>query len=199
MVNKKLFIFLLRLVSKMRTITHSKAFVMNSKINILFSTFLALASLTMVSSAMAEMEATHSPNLGNTPMEGTKTFEAFGGKEGLVKIMDDFMIGLIEDPRTKPFFDNNKQVFIKAMLVEQMCELMNGGCKYPGRDMKSSHANMKVNREAFNALVEQFQFAMDKHNVPFSAQNKLLAKLAPMYRVIETTNGAAVPPTSLSN
>lgn len=172
---------------------------MNSKINILFSTFLALASLTMVSSAMAEMEATHSPNLGNTPMEGTKTFEAFGGKEGLVKIMDDFMIGLIEDPRTKPFFDNNKQAFIKAMLVEQMCELMNGGCKYPGRDMKSSHANMKVNREAFNALVEQFQFAMDKHNVPFSAQNKLLAKLAPMYRVIETTNGAAVPPTSLSN
>jgi hemoglobin len=108
--------------------------------------------------------------------------------------MDDFMIGLVADPRTKPFFDNNKQTFIKAMLVEQMCELMNGGCKYPGRDMKTSHANMKVNREGFNALVEQFQFAMDKHNVPFSAQNKLLAKLAPMYREIETTKGEAVPP-----
>ena len=53
---------------------------------------------------------------------------------------------------------------------------------------------MKVNREAFNALVEQFQFAMDKHNVPFSAQNKMLAKLAPMYREIETTTGQAVPP-----
>lgn len=182
----------------MRTIIHSKAYVMNSKLNILFTTFLAIASLTMISPAMAEMELTHSPNLGNTPMEGTETFEAFGRKEGLIKIMDDFMIGLVEDPRTKPFFDNNKQTFIKAMLVEQMCELMNGGCKYPGRDMKSSHANMKVNREAFNALVEQFQFAMDKHNVPFSAQNKLLAKLAPMYRVIETTSGAAVPPTNLS-
>lgn len=155
-------------------------------------------SLAIALPASAEMAATHSANLGNTPMEGTATFEAFGGKEGLVKIMDDFMIGLVADPRTKPFFDNNKQAFIKAMLVEQMCELMNGGCKYPGRDMTSSHANMKVNREAFNALVEQFQFAMDKHNVPFSAQNKLLAKLAPMYREIETTTGEAVPPKTLA-
>ena len=50
--------------------------------------------------AMADMEAkTASPNLGNTPMEGTETFKAFGGKEGLVKIMDDFMIGLIAEDR----------------------------------------------------------------------------------------------------
>ena len=148
--------------------------------------------------AATKMSPAHSPNLGNTPMVGTETFQAFGGKEGLVKIMDDFMVGLVADPRTKPFFDNNKQTFIKAMLVEQMCELMNGGCRYPGRDMKTSHATMAVNREGFNALVEQFQFAMDKNNVPFSAQNKLLAKLAPMYRDIERTTGAAVPPTNLT-
>ena len=64
--------------------------------------------------------------------------------------------------------------------------------------MTTSHANMKVNRAAFNALVEQFQFAMDKNNVPFSAQNKMLAKLAPMYREVETTTGEAVPPTKLN-
>ena len=167
---------------------------------LLLATLLTSASLMLATPAMSTEKAvapSGSPNLGNTPMEGTATFEAFGGKEGLVKIMDDFMIGLIADPRTKPFFDNPKKDLIKAMLVEQMCELMNGGCKYPGRDMTTSHANMKVNREAFNALVEQFQFAMDKHNVPFTAQNKLLAKLAPMYREVETTTGAAVAPTGL--
>ena len=166
---------------------------MNIKLKAVITALLASRTLLLTQPAMAEVYA-QNPNLGNTPMEGTETFQAFGGKEGLVKIMDDFMIGLVADPRTKPFFDNDKQTFIKAMLVEQMCELMNGGCKYAGRDMKTSHANMKVNREAFNALVEQFQFAMDKHNVPFSAQNKLLAKLAPMYRDIETTTGVAVAP-----
>ena len=166
---------------------------MNFNLKTMIATALATSTLLLAQPVLAEMYAAN-PNLGNTPMQGTATFEAFGGKEGLVKIMDDFMIGLVADPRTKPFFDNDKQTFIKAMLVEQMCELMNGGCKYPGRDMKASHANMKVNREGFNALVEQFQFAMDKHNVPFAAQNKLLAKLAPMYREIETTTGKAVPP-----
>lgn len=157
-----------------------------------------LSSLLLMAGSNIQAEevnaAAANPNLGASPMTDTKTFEAFGGKEGLVKIMDDFMIGLVNDPRTKPFFDNDKQTAIKALLVEQMCEILNGGCRYPGRDMKSSHANMKVNRAAFNALVEQFQFAMDKHNVPFAAQNKLLAKLAPMYRDIETTTGNAVPP-----
>ena len=166
---------------------------MNFKLKTIVATALATSTLLLAQPVLAEMYA-QNPNLGNTPMEGTATFDAFGGKEGLVKIMDDFMIGLVADPRTKAFFDNDKQTFIKAMLVEQMCELMNGGCKYPGRDMKTSHASMKVNREAFNGLVEQFQFAMDKHNVPFAAQNKLLAKLAPMYREIETTTGKAVPP-----
>lgn len=156
---------------------------------------LLLAGFLSASPSQAEtFTGTRSTTLGNTPMQGTETFEAFGGRKGLVKIMDDFMVGLIADPRTKPFFDNNKKDFIKLMLVDQMCELMNGGCIYSGRDMKTTHANMKVNREAFNALVEQFQFAMDKHKVPFTAQNKLLAKLAPMYREIETTTGDSVPP-----
>ena len=168
---------------------------MNVSIKLIAALILACVVTILSLPSSADETIKHSANLGNTPMTDTKTFEAFGGKPGLVKIMDDFMIGLITDPRTKLFFDNDKQTFIKAMLVEQMCELMNGGCKYPGRDMKTSHANMKVNREGFNALVEQFQIAMDKHNVPFSAQNKLLAKLAPMYRDIETTTGDAVPPT----
>lgn len=168
---------------------------MNISIRQTLVNMLASALFVVTFPALAE-EATPAvnPNLGATPMTDTKTFEDFGGREGLVRIMDDFMIGLVNDPRTKPFFDNDKQTFIKAMLVEQMCEILNGGCRYPGRDMKSSHANMKVNRAAFNALVEQFQIAMDKHKVPFSSQNKLLAKLAPMYRDIETTTGDAVPP-----
>jgi hemoglobin len=110
---------------------------MNLKMNTLLTAIFTSTVLLLANPVFAEVASGHSPNLGNTPMEGTETFQAFGGKEGLVKIMDDFMVGLVADPRTKPFFDNNKQAHIKAMLVEQMCELMNGGCKYPGRDMTS--------------------------------------------------------------
>jgi hemoglobin len=114
------------------------------------------------------------------------TFKAFGEKAGLVKIMDDFMVGLLKDPRTKPFFADADQQRVKEQLVEQICEMLQGPCKYSGSRMKPIHANLSINREHFNALVEQLQFAMDKNGVPFVAQNKLLAVLAPMHRDIVT-------------
>jgi hemoglobin len=113
-------------------------------------------------------------------------YKEFGEKAGLVTIMDDFMINLLKDPRTRSSFEKADQKHIKEQLVDQFCYILNGPCEYKGAKMKPIHANVGVNRENFNALVEQLQFAMDKNNVPFRAQNKLLAVLAPMHRDIIT-------------
>lgn len=113
-------------------------------------------------------------------------FKEFGEKAGLVRIMDDFMVNLLQDPRTKSFFENSDKTRVKEQLVDQFCFILNGPCEYKGAKMKPMHSNLGINREHFNALVEQLQFAMDKNNVPFRAQNKLLAVLAPMHRDIIT-------------
>ncbi|HET7359111.1 MAG TPA: group 1 truncated hemoglobin [Rhodanobacteraceae bacterium] len=113
-------------------------------------------------------------------------FEDFGGKPGLVALMDDFMANLMADPRTHPFFADVDRVRIKAELVDQFCVILDGPCTYTGRDMASVHRGMNVTRGDFNALVEDLQKAMDKHGIPFRAQNKLLAKLAPMHDVVIT-------------
>ena len=111
-------------------------------------------------------------------------FKDFGEKTGLVKLMDDFMVNLLADPRTRTFFETVDQKRVKEQLVDQFCEILRGPCKYGGAEMKRIHSGMAINREAFNALVESLQIAMDKNNVPFGAQNKLLAILAPMHREI---------------
>ena len=113
-------------------------------------------------------------------------YKEFGEKAGLVTIMDDFMANLLKDPRTKASFENADKTRIKEQLVDQFCYILNGPCEYKGAKMKPIHSNLGINRENFNALVEQLQFAMDKNNVPFRAQNKLLAVLAPMHRDIIT-------------
>ena len=70
--------------------------------------------------------------------EGVKTsddasnFKAFGEKAGLVNIMEDFMVNLLKDPRTKTFFENADQQRIKEQLVEQFCFILNGPCEYKG-------------------------------------------------------------------
>lgn len=113
-------------------------------------------------------------------------FDDFGGKPGLVAIMNDFMDNLVADPRTKPFFANADREHIKAELVDQFCVILDGPCTYTGKNMASVHRGLGIQRAQFNALVEDLQKAMDKHNVPFRSQNKLLAKLAPMHREVVT-------------
>lgn len=111
-------------------------------------------------------------------------YEAFGGREGLVKIMDDFMIGLVANPATRPFFEGSDKERIKAQLVEQFCVIMNGPCTYSGRSMAEAHRGQNIPETAFYALVEEFQKSANKFNVPFRAQNRLIAALAPMNRDI---------------
>ena len=113
-------------------------------------------------------------------------FKQFGELPGLTALMDDFMVQLLADPRTRPFFEQSDQARVKKHLTEQFCVILGGPCTYTGRDMKTVHADLGIHRGEFNALVEDLQIAMNKRHVPFHAQNKLLAKLAPMHREIET-------------
>lgn len=126
------------------------------------------------------------PNPAPAYPELRPVLDEFGGEAGLTALMDTFMAGLLADPRTAPFFANADQARVKRQLTEQFCVILGGDCTYTGRDMRSSHAGQDINRGHFNALVEVLQVAMNQHGVPFRAQNKLLAKLAPMHREIVT-------------
>ena len=113
-------------------------------------------------------------------------YQDFGEREGLVALMNDLMVNLVDDPRTRPFFADADQKHIKAELVDQFCVILGGPCQYTGKSMKESHSKLAIDEAAFNALVEDLQRAMDKRKIPFRSQNKLLAKLAPMHREVIT-------------
>jgi hemoglobin len=111
-------------------------------------------------------------------------YRQLGGQAGLVKLMDDFMPRLLADRRLQPFFKDVNQEHLKEELVTQFCEVSGGPCKRRGPDMKRVHEGFDIDRASFNALVEVLQESMDAQGIPFSAQNKLLAQLAPMHRDI---------------
>jgi hemoglobin len=141
---------------------------------------------TKTDTADALPAAVSSVNPAPAHPELITVYKQFGEEAGLIKLMDVFMEKLLDDPRMRPFFENSDQAKVKRHLVEQFCVILGGNCTYSGRDMKSTHAGMGVNRSNFNALVEDLQWAMKKQGIPFRAQNQLLAKLAPMHREIET-------------
>ena len=111
---------------------------------------------------------------------GDELYRDLGQYDNLVKIVDDATDRWVVDERIKDTFDNINLVRFKKLLVDQLCELSGGPCKYTGRNMYEAHKGLHLNQKEFNALVEGLQLAMDKYNVPFWTQNRLIVLLAPM-------------------
>lgn len=125
-------------------------------------------------------------NAGAKPYADQQLVEAFGGREGIRRIATRTIELSEADPRIADIFVAHDMVRLKRTLDEQFCYLLGAGCDYTGREMRSAHDGMGVTKADMNALVENLQAAMREAGVPFKAQNRLLAKLAPMSRdVIE--------------
>ena len=111
---------------------------------------------------------------------------ALGAQTGITQLSDDFVTRLMADKRMRPFFEKTNLPHFKLQLADQFCVVSGGPCVYKGADMKSSHANFDIAKADFNALVEVLQQSMDAKGIPFRAQNRLLALLAPMHREVIT-------------
>ncbi len=121
-------------------------------------------------------------NTGAAAFTGSGMARAFGGKEGIRRIVDATVTRSEADPRIKAIFEQHDMVRLRRTLFEQFCFILNAGCDYTGRAMPASHKGLGTTRADLNALVENLQAAMRENRVPFAAQNRFLAKLAPMDR-----------------
>lgn len=125
-------------------------------------------------------------NAGATPFAGDGMARAFGGQDGIRRIVDRFVESNFADPRIGEIFANQDKVRLRRVLFEQFCYILNAGCTYTGRDMRAAHKDMGVQQGDMNRLVENLQTAMHAEHVPFAAQNRFLSKLAPMRRDVVT-------------
>ena len=125
-------------------------------------------------------------NAGADPIASENLYEVFGGEAGVARIVDTMVDISLEDSRIAEILMASDLVRLRRTLKEQFCYILAGPCDYTGRDMASSHKDHGITNREFNALVENLQLAMNREGVPFRAQNKLLAKLAPMQRDVVT-------------
>lgn len=120
------------------------------------------------------------------PAASDVTFQQFGGKAGIRRIVDTALVLVREDVRIKKHFKDADIGRLARMLTDQFCVLTGGPCTYEGADMKEAHDGMRLRNADFNALAEDLQEAMVRNGVPPAAQYQLLGKLAAMQRDIVT-------------
>ena len=111
-------------------------------------------------------------------------FQDLGGIDGITRIVDALAELYLTDDRIKATFEDINIPRLKGRLVLQFCVLAGGPCVYKGASMHTVHQGYKITVAQFNALVEDLQIAMERQNIPYWTQNRLLAVLAPMEREI---------------
>jgi hemoglobin len=123
-------------------------------------------------------------NAAAAPFKGDRMFMALHGLEGIDRIVTRMMDANRSDPRTADIFRAADMIRLHRTLVEQFCYVAGGPCRYTGMSMQQAHEHMGVQAKDFDALVEHLEHAMDQEGVPFRDQAKLLAKFAPMKRIM---------------
>jgi hemoglobin len=111
-------------------------------------------------------------------------YERLGGKEAITAVVDDFVGRVAADNRINSFFATTDIPRLTMNLVNQICEVSGGPCKYTGRDMKTTHRGMGITNAQFDALVGDLVATLDKFKVPEKEKNELLSVLGPMRKDI---------------
>ncbi len=111
-------------------------------------------------------------------------YQALGGTEGVDAIVYDLIVRIADDERVVDRFKNVDINRFKTGLEHYICHVSNGPCDYTGDSMQVVHAGHQYTDTEFNTIVELLIEAMEAQEVPTTAQNRLLARLAKDYEDI---------------
>jgi hemoglobin len=107
-----------------------------------------------------------------------------GGEPVVRAVVSETLDRVVADHRLNHSFAQIDVERVKRLLVEQICALADGGCRYRGDPMREVHAGHQISEAEFYGLVEILRDSMRRHHVGLRERNELLALLAPMKRDI---------------
>jgi len=105
------------------------------------------------------------------------------GRDAIGVVVESFVANMVADSRVNARFKDMQPAArgkLTSNLADQICEATGGPCSYYGKDMKATHAGMKITEPEWNATVENLVKALDKHKVAEREKKDLLGALGPM-------------------
>jgi len=108
-------------------------------------------------------------------------WERLGGEPAVKAVVHDFVMAAATDPKVNFLRDGKYKLDAKgvaaleAMLVDLVSATSGGPRKYVGRNMKTTHAGMKITEAEFDALVAVHTATLQKFKVPKAEMDELTA------------------------
>jgi hemoglobin len=92
-------------------------------------------------------------------------FERAGGMDALRAIVDSLLANVAADGRINMYFMNADIPALREHLVTWLCVASRGPCRYRGKELRDAHAGMLIDGDSFDAFVEAFTNALNRHGV----------------------------------
>lgn len=145
---------------------------------------------TTTTSTTTTTTATPATKKATTKMMAEKSlYERLGGESAVTAVIDDFVGRAASNPKVNFFrdgkFKNTDVPKLKKHLVQFVSMATGGPSKYEGRDMKTSHAGMKITNAEFGAIAGDLSATLDQFKVPAKEKNELMT-------IVSGTKGAIV-------
>ena len=135
---------------------------------------------------------------GGGPDVSASLYQRLNGETGIRTVVTDFVDRVLKDPKVNGYFLNTPVSGMRVIdcLVLQVSALTGGGVEYPGtsvcRDMKATHAGMKISRQDFDDVASHLVAALEAAGVPAADMNAIAAAVTPLAAdIVEdpTSNG----------
>lgn len=139
----------------------------------------AVRSLPAVLLAFAVASCASFPGFGTSASapRNASLYARLGGYEALAAVTDDILARELKDPVIIPFFKGLDEADFKRIrqhLLDQLCTATGGPCFYPGKPMKSGHAEMEITEAVWNAFTGHIGETLAAFKVPDRERNELV-------------------------
>jgi hemoglobin len=124
------------------------------------------------------------------PTEKATLWQRLGGKEGVRKVVDEFVQETAADRRVDFTRGGKYKVDVpklKKDLVDFISQVTGGPYRYTGPDMRTAHKGMHITNREFDLTVGHLKKALKDNNVPADAAHDFL-------KLVESTRKQIVSP-----
>ena len=108
-------------------------------------------------------------------------YERLGGIYSIATVVDDLIDRVMTDPRlnANPFVDDAQYKVpppgFKYLVTEMLCWAAGGPQKYTGRDMETSHRNLRITAGEWDAFIDDLAQTLDRFEVPAAERAEVVA------------------------
>lgn len=107
-------------------------------------------------------------------------YDAIGGDDALVAVVDDFYVRVLADPNLSGFFAGTNMTRLKGRQVEFFAAALGGPLPYEGASMGDAHRGRGIQQEHFDLVAGHLIASLSDAGVPDEMIGRIVGAIAPL-------------------